>query len=175
MPDRNCPTRALGVSQKRYVRQGKCFALIHRHVGGKLEETVISAPVPMSLRSRTHGLSKCRSTAGIAAVLRRQCACSRVIAMDGDARDRTAGGYRTSGAVTVNGADAPYWDLKVKADHALAPLGVRRGGEVHAPALLDINGVSTSVEAHTLPFASVRMIRFSLVISSISTAAASGS
>ena len=27
------------------------------------------------------------------------------------------------GSVTVNGADAPYWDLKVKADHLLAPSG----------------------------------------------------
>ena len=27
------------------------------------------------------------------------------------------------GAVTVNGADAPYWDLKVKPDHVVAPTG----------------------------------------------------
>ena len=83
---------------------------------------------------------------GVAAVLRRQCARSRLVAPDGDAGDRTAGGHRAGGGGHGERSGCTVLGLEGKLGPCRSTDGVRLGGEGHALALFDVNDVPASVE-----------------------------
>ena len=148
--------RTLGVHGNGILRQGHGLAGAHRQVGeaGGNDDVGVRADVAHVLVDM-HSPGAVGLRRRIAAVLRRQCARSRLVAMDGDAGDRAAGEHRAGGGGHGEGSGCIVLGLEGKLGPCRSTDGVRLGGEGHALALFEVNGVPVSVGA-VFPAACVR-------------------
>ena len=139
--------RALGVRSNGIRWQGHGLAGVHRCVSESRRNGDFGTSTDVTYVLVHMDSPSAVGLRGVAAVLRCQCARSRFIATDGDAGDRTAGGHRSSGIGHGERSRCTVLGLEGESRPFISAVGVLRGGECHALALFDINGVSVSVGA----------------------------